>query len=293
MNVNYKSDFALIIQFEDGIPTYPWRINFATLRDGCTTPSGSYTALFDGENYFRAHPLGESTTEIVVEFSNHSLRPGTLYGEWFASFESALFEGGEQLVVTPQITEVTLVEGAGDDAVDPEVWAIVSPILVADGGSSSTPSTSTSTSLTNAAVTIDESGIALNAAPTGANNVMGGLLGAFVIDTDGELERVWMPNQRDQACTVNVNYVSNWRILEITVSAEDDLGFGAEPDDLYCLFTNYQRNAVDYYEPASLRFHSKYMNFKITFIVGDDGNFPGAEIFVFSRKQFWETSEQA
>lgn len=291
MNVNYKSDFVLIVQFEGGIPTYPWRINFSTVKEGCDTPMGSYTALFDGENYFRAHRLKNSLTEVVIEFTNHSLQPGVLKGEWYATMSNVLFDSGEQLVVTPQITEVNLVEGAGDESVDPEVWSIVSSVLIADGDY--TPLVSTS--LSNDAVSISNEGIILNASPTSYNNVLGGLVAAIRINNDAELESSWMPMGFDRLSAISARYTSFVRVLDIDIYAiEDDenLGLGLEPENFFCLYHSYQRERTGFYEVAPLTLMSKYSSANISFVIdNNDDNFPGVEVFIFSNSQFWSQEE--
>lgn len=285
MNVNFKSDFALVLSFEEGIPTYPWRINFTSLKGVSETPSGSYTVTFDGENYFRAHPLNGSSTEVVVEFVDHSLGVGRLRGEWEAMFDNQLFGSGQQLVVTPQITEVDLVEGAGDDTIDPAVWAIVAPLLSPDGEAGS----ASAGELENEVVKIDDSGVCLKKTRSVETNVMGGLLFVAVIDCDCVTEKMWLHSSLGESCLFNVNNDTIMKMVRLTVFDNGGRGLSEQPDDYFVVVSPYQQTNYSNPDIATVRLFCKYSKSEFTLRYGTEGSFPGAEIYVYSRRQFWES----
>ncbi len=140
MYINYKSDFSILVSFEEGIPTYPWRMLFRTEpspsilnADINASYSGGYIARFDGSEYTRAQVVSGSETDILIEFKEHGLQPGQLRMEWDIMVQSDLFEGLNQRLVTPKLTPITLVESAGDE-IDTTIIPILVPVVRGDQG---------------------------------------------------------------------------------------------------------------------------------------------------------------
>ncbi len=118
MNVNYKSNFAIILTFEGGLPQTKWRMRFRTRSNSATTPmSGGYTVGYDGKYYTRSRPNPDAEGEIIVELRDHGLTPGDLFFEWSELVINEIFEDGFQRVVRPTMIPITLVEDAGDEAI--------------------------------------------------------------------------------------------------------------------------------------------------------------------------------
>ncbi|MFI3289501.1 MAG: hypothetical protein SNH55_03835 [Rikenellaceae bacterium] len=142
MYINYKSDFSILVSFEEGIPTYPWRMLFRTDAkpsvingDINASYSAGYMARFDGTKYTRAQVVSGSETDILIEFKDHGLQPGDLRMEWDIMVQSDLFENKKQRLVAPKLTPVVLVESAGDE-IDTTIIPILVPIIKGDGSSS-------------------------------------------------------------------------------------------------------------------------------------------------------------
>ncbi len=141
MYINYKSDFSILVSFEEGIPTYPWRMLFRTEAspsvingDINASYSAGYMVRFDGTSYTRAQVLSGSETDILIEFKDHGLSPGALRMEWDFMVQSDLFENKKQRLVAPKLTPVVLVESAGDE-IDTTIIPILVPIIKGDGSS--------------------------------------------------------------------------------------------------------------------------------------------------------------
>ncbi len=211
MNINFKSDFALIVTFEDGVPDYPWQISFST-KDGNNPSRGCYTAQFDGANYLRAHTLeGSEESSIVIEFVNHSLPVGVLQAEWSATRSSELFESGEQQVVTPQITSVTLVKGVSDDDLEPEVLALVMPVVKCQCDPDAEVAAS---SLNTDCVTIDNDGIFSRPSPSGQNNVLGELIGFVEVNDYNIIVNQWVhPSEGEESYFTSIYSTSQNKII--------------------------------------------------------------------------------
>ncbi len=129
-----------MVSFEEGIPTYPWRMLFRTepspsilTAEVNASYSGGYVARFDGTNYTRAKVVSGSETDILIEFKDHGLQPGELRMEWDIMVQSDLFEDQNQRIVTPKLTPITLVESAGDE-VDTTIIPILVPVIRGDQG---------------------------------------------------------------------------------------------------------------------------------------------------------------
>lgn len=140
MYINYKSDFSILVSFEEGIPTYPWRMLFRTEpspsilnADINASYSGGYIARFDGSEYARAQVVSGSETDILIEFKEHGLQPGQLRMEWDIMVQSDLFEDLSQRLVSPKLTPITLVESAGDE-IDTTIIPILVPVVRGDQG---------------------------------------------------------------------------------------------------------------------------------------------------------------
>ncbi len=117
MNVNYKSDFAFVVEFDEAIPTYPWKMFFTTHSKSIETPAAvGYSAGFDGENYTNAHPNADNENQLIIEMSNHGLPEGELHFEWRAIIQNELFSDGAQRIVRPTMMPITLVDAASDQA---------------------------------------------------------------------------------------------------------------------------------------------------------------------------------
>lgn len=117
MNINYKSDFALTLTFEGELPQSQWRARFRTRTESTTMPaSAGYTVGYDGTEYMRCRVNPEAENEIIVELCDHDLVPGELYFEWCEMVQNDLFAKQQQRVVRPTITQITLIDGVGDEA---------------------------------------------------------------------------------------------------------------------------------------------------------------------------------
>lgn len=136
MNINYKSDFILTLNFEDGIPTLPWRMTIYSERcDGQPQQSSKrFVAAFDGECYTNAYVGDDSDSQVVIEMKRHGLPCGVLHYELQCTVENDQFQDGLQSVTTPDVSAVVLVEGASDDTIDPDIAAYVAPYIKGEKG---------------------------------------------------------------------------------------------------------------------------------------------------------------
>ena len=110
--INYKSDFTLVMGFTLAgvavpLPAGNFRIVFRTQEYGteyeCSRINGEYINCKDNGN-----------DTLLCIFDRHGLRPGTLRGEVFDYIPDSTFPDGSQLVVTPSLFDIELVEGAGN-----------------------------------------------------------------------------------------------------------------------------------------------------------------------------------
>ncbi len=283
MNVNFKSDFALIVNFEDGIPDYAWRVHFSTKDPRSNISRGCYTALFDGEEYLRAHPLeGSEESSLVIEFVDHGLPPGVLQAEWISTLSSEIFDSGEQRVVIPQTTEVTLIEGVSDDDVEPEVLALVAPVIKCDCDSAE--GGGESTSLSTQCVSINDEGIFIDPSPDGHNNVLGGLILMAEIDYDGLLTNSWMHPSFGEDSQITAMKYNNYNYMLLI-------------NGLFSSVCSDYRIFVEPYQPAL----SSPLSETITYVSSRDSNkivvtstkvtdtsvWRGCVVMMYSTDQFW------
>lgn len=110
--INYKSDFTLVMGFTLAgvavpLPVGNFRIVFRTQEYGteyeCSRINGEYVNCKDNGN-----------DTLLCIFDRHGLRPGALRGEVFDYIPDTTFPDGSQLVVTPSLFDIELVEGAGN-----------------------------------------------------------------------------------------------------------------------------------------------------------------------------------
>lgn len=110
--INYKSDFTLVMGFTLAgvavpLPVGNFRIVFRTQEYGteyeCSRINGEYVNCQDNGN-----------DTLLCIFDRHGLRPGALRGEVFDYIPDSTFPDGSQLVVTPSLFDIELVEGAGN-----------------------------------------------------------------------------------------------------------------------------------------------------------------------------------
>ena len=110
--INYKSDFTLVMGFTLAgvavpLPVGNFRIVFRTQEYGteyeCSRINGEYVNCQDNGN-----------DTLLCIFDRHGLRPGALRGEVFDYIPDTTFPDGSQLVVTPSLFDIELVEGAGN-----------------------------------------------------------------------------------------------------------------------------------------------------------------------------------
>lgn len=110
--INYKSDFTLVMGFTLAgvavpLPVGNFRVVFRTQEYGteyeCSRINGEYVNCQDNGN-----------DTLLCIFDRHGLRPGALRGEVFDYIPDTTFPDGSQLVVTPSLFDIELVEGAGN-----------------------------------------------------------------------------------------------------------------------------------------------------------------------------------
>ena len=110
--INYKSDFTLVMGFTLAgvavpLPVGNFRIVFRTQEYGteyeCSRINGEYVNCQDNGN-----------DTLLCIFDRHGLRPGALRGEVFDYIPDNTYPDGSQLVVTPSLFDIELVEGAGN-----------------------------------------------------------------------------------------------------------------------------------------------------------------------------------
>lgn len=110
--INYKSDFTLVMGFTLAgvavpLPVGNFRVVFRTQEYGteyeCSRINGEYVNCQDNGN-----------DTLLCIFDRHGLRPGALRGEVFDYIPDTTFPDGSQLVVTPSLFDIELVEGVGN-----------------------------------------------------------------------------------------------------------------------------------------------------------------------------------
>ena len=110
--INYKSDFTLVMGFTLAgvavpLPVGNFRVVFRTQEYGteyeCSRINGEYVNCQDNGN-----------DTLLCIFDRHGLRPGALRGEVYDYIPDTTFPDGSQLVVTPSLFDIELVEGAGN-----------------------------------------------------------------------------------------------------------------------------------------------------------------------------------
>lgn len=127
--INYKSDFTLVMGFTLAgvavpLPVGNFRIVFRTQEYGteyeCSRINGEYVNCQDNGN-----------DTLLCIFDRHGLRPGALRGEVFDYIPDTTFPDGSQLVVTPSLFDIELVEGAGNtsEGVTAEVVISVEEVI--------------------------------------------------------------------------------------------------------------------------------------------------------------------
>lgn len=109
--LNYKSDFELIITFVENdneipVPDFDFKLIFKT--DGYS-------------RYIAERYCGELRNCLVengklrVQFKNHGLELGRLRSEYYLYVINGNFSDGIQRVVSTSISEITLIDGIGDE----------------------------------------------------------------------------------------------------------------------------------------------------------------------------------
>lgn len=122
--INYKSDFTLVMGFTLAgvavpLPVGNFRIVFRTQEYGteyeCSRINGEYVNCKDNGN-----------DTLLCIFDRHGLRPGALRGEVFDYIPDNTFPDGSQLVVSPSLFDIELVEGAGNTSEDVTAEVVIS-----------------------------------------------------------------------------------------------------------------------------------------------------------------------
>lgn len=227
MNINYKSDFVLAIEFEDGIPTLPWSITFRSKDKSLPVARGQYIASFDGESYCNAHINTYAENQIIVEFVEHYLPPGVLTLEWRTLAENDMFTSGLQNITTPQVEDITLVTGAGDEVIDPQVISLAYPLIKGeqgeqgekgDQGEPGEPGPSVVSSIETESVTIDNDGLFIDVNNSTTTNVLGGLLARFSLNSSGEIWDTWTHPSLGTSAGFTYSLSSNGATSYLTLS---------------------------------------------------------------------------
>lgn len=280
MNINYKSDFAILVNLESDYLEMPWRVVFKSRKDAQSLPTGEYIVYFDGTNYHSSRRVtGEEEYNMVLELIDHQLPAGELVAEWTTLLDNDLFTSGQQRVVAPYIAPVTLVEGASDDSADPLLMPYIAPIVVAESDD-----TGEATTLSNDTVTINEDGIYIAPSPIlGNNNVFGGILAYIEVDEEYNIGNTWFHPDVGEYAYVTMY---EWSVGGCTLKLYNGIwGYGAEE---YAVIGSTWQGSYDAVGGGAISVSMKD-NTSFTFAgVAPSGlKFYGGFLIVFSTRHIW------
>lgn len=114
---NFESDFCLPFQFENGLPNYPWRLEFRTKG---TPVKGDYIVSFDGKKYTRCEPMEGRSDCVMVEFNDHMLGCGRLTYKLREAAPDGFFSDGKRDTTLPVTLDVELYDGPTDGTIPPK-----------------------------------------------------------------------------------------------------------------------------------------------------------------------------
>lgn len=126
---NYESDFYLPFQFENGLPTYPWRLEFRTKG---TPVKGEYIVSFDGKKYTRCEPMEGRPGCVMIEFNDHMLGCGRLTYKLREAVPDGFFSDGKRDTTLPVTLDIELYDGPTKGKTPPETIIALERMLRGD-----------------------------------------------------------------------------------------------------------------------------------------------------------------
>lgn len=130
---NYESDFCLPFQFENGLPSYPWRLEFRTKG---TPVKGDYIVSFDGKKYTRCKPMEGQSDSLMVEFNDHKLGCGMLTYKLRKIVPDPFFSDGKRDTTLPITLNIELCDKPTNGETPPSAIIALERMLKGDPGHS-------------------------------------------------------------------------------------------------------------------------------------------------------------